>query len=216
MAEHTVGLILNLTHRISEADEFVRAGKFHGFEFSLFLGDEIKDNVIGIVGLGHIGKDVFKILHNGFGCKVYYYDCNRDVEFEKNNDITFVESLEDLMKMSDILTLHLPLNKDTKHLINKDNLKLMKAGAYIINTARGAIINEKDLVDALKNKTIRAAALDVFEDELNVTKDLFSMENVILTPHIAASSQEAHKTMVGMAIDNVLMALNGQEPRDIV
>ncbi len=216
MAEHTVGLILNLTHRISESDRFVRKGEFHGFKFDLFLGDEIKDNIIGIVGLGHIGKDVFKILHDGFGCKIYYYDCKRDLDFEKENDITFVETLEELMKMSDILTLHVPLNKNTKYLINESNLKIMKPGAYIINTARGAVINEKDLVKALQSKTIRAAALDVFEDEPIITKDLFSMENVVLTPHIAASSSEAHKQMIDMAIENVAMALGGEEPRDVI
>ena len=216
MAEHTVGLILNLTHRISESDRFVRKGEFHGFKFDLFLGDEIKDNTIGIVGLGHIGKDVFKILHDGFGCKVYYYDCIRDEEFEKNNDITFVDGLEELMSKVDILTLHVPLNKNTKYLINESNLKLMKPNAYIINTARGAVINEKDLVSALHNKQIKAAALDVFEDEPIITKDLFLMENVVLTPHIAASSSEAHKAMIDMAIDNVLMVLNGENPKNAI
>ena len=216
MAEHTVGLILNLTHRISESDRFVRKGEFHGFQFNLFLGDEIKDNIIGIVGLGHIGKDVFKILHDGFGCKVCYYDCERDLDFEKENDITFVENLEALMKISDILTLHVPLNKETKYLINKNNLKFMKPSSYIINTARGAVINEKELAEALKEGVIKAAALDVFEDEPVITKDLFLMENVILTPHIAASSQEAHEKMIEMAMENVKMTLGEGKPRDTV
>jgi len=203
---------LNLAHRISEADRFVRKDEFHGFDFNLFVGDEIKDNVVGIVGLGCIGKDVAKILINGFGCKVCYYDCKRDENFEKETGIHFVEKLEDLMKISDILSIHVPLCEATKYLINESNLKLMKSNSYVVNTSRGLVVKEQDLVDALKNKIIRGAALDVFENEPLITKDLFLMENVVLTPHIAASSEEAHKNMIEMAIENVIKAMNGQKP----
>ncbi len=214
VAEHTIGLILNLAHRISESDRFVRKGEFHGFQFDLFLGDEIKDNTVGIVGLGCIGKNVAKILINGFGCKVYYYDCKRDENFEKEIGINFVEKLEDLMRMSDILSIHVSLCEATKYLINESNLKLMKPNSYIINTSRGMVIREQDLVDALKNKIIRGVALDVFENEPLITKDLFSMKNVVLTPHIAASSEEAHKNMIEMAIENVIQAMNDQKPNN--
>ena len=216
MAEHTVGLILNLTHRISESDRFVRKGEFHGFQFDLFLGDEIKDNIIGIVGLGNIGKNVAKILINGFGCKVYYYDCKQDEEFEKEIGIKFVEKLEDLMKMVDILSIHVPLCEATKYLINESNLKLMKSNSYLINTSRGLVVKEIDLVNALKNKIIRGAALDVFENEPVITKDLFLMENVVLTPHIAASSDEAHKAMIEMAIENVKDCMEDNVPRNLI
>lgn len=205
---------MNLAHRISESDRFVRKGEFHGFQFDLFLGDEIKDNTVGIVGLGCIGKNVAKILINGFGCKVYYYDCKRDENFEKEIGINFVEKLEDLMRMSDILSIHVSLCEATKYLINESNLKLMKPNSYIINTSRGMVIREQDLVDALKNKIIRGVALDVFENEPLITKDLFSMKNVVLTPHIAASSEEAHKNMIEMAIENVIQAMNDQKPNN--
>jgi glyoxylate reductase len=207
---------LNLTHRISESDRFVRKGEFHGFQFDLFLGDEIKDNTIGIVGLGCIGKDVAKILKNGFGCKVYYFDCIRDEKFEKEIGIEFVASLEELMKMSDILSIHVPLCDATRFLIHESNLKLMKSNSYVINTSRGAVIKEIDLVNALKNKIIKGAALDVFENEPLITEDLFSMENVILTPHIAASSDEAHKAMIEMAIENVKNFVEGNTPKNLI
>lgn len=216
VAEHTVGLILNLTHRISESDRFVRKGEFHGFQFDLFLGDEIKDNTIGIVGLGSIGKDVCKILRNGFGCQVIYYDCIRDEKFEKEFGVKYVDSLEELMKNSCIVSIHVPLCPETKYLINEGNLKLMKKNSYLINTSRGAVINEKDLVFALQSGLIKGAALDVFENEPLITPELMNMENVILTPHIAASSDEAHKAMIEMAIKNVEIALGGDKPLNVV
>lgn len=214
MAEHTVGLILNLTHRISESDRFVRKGEFHGFQFDLFVGDEIKNNTVGIVGLGNIGKDLAKILKNGFGCKILYYDCQRDENFEKEYQVEFISTLDELMKQTDIVSVHVPLCEATKYLINESNLKLMKNSAYLINTSRGLVVNEKDLVNVLTNGKIKGAALDVFENEPLITTDLFEMENVILTPHIAASSSEAHNAMIEMAIDNVYQALNGENPQN--
>jgi glyoxylate reductase len=215
VAEHTVGLILNLTHRINESDRFVRKGEFHGFQFDLFVGDEIKNNTIGIVGLGNIGKDLAKILKNGFGCKICYYDCNRNEQFEKEIGVEFISTLEELMSKADIVSIHVPLCEQTKYLINESNLKLMKKTAYLINTSRGLVVNEKDLVLALQNKTIKGAALDVFENEPIISEELFDMENVILTPHIAASSDESHVNMINMAIDNVINVLDGGKPENI-
>jgi glyoxylate reductase len=216
VAEHTVGLILNLTHRISESDRFVRKGEFHGFQFDLFVGDEIKNNIIGIVGLGNIGKDLAKILKSGFGCKILYYDLNRDENFEKEYNVEYTSTLDELMKQSDIVSVHVPLCEATKYLINETNLKLMKNTAYLVNTSRGPVVNEKDLVNILKNNKIKGAALDVFENEPIISQELFAMENVILTPHIAASSDEAHKTMINMAIDNVWQVLNGEVPKNVL
>jgi phosphoglycerate dehydrogenase-like enzyme len=105
--------------------------------------------------------------------------------------------------MVDILTIHVPLCEATKYLINENNLKLMKANSYVINTSRGMVIREIDLVNALKNKIIKGVALDVFENEPLIAEELFSMENVVLTPHIAASSDEAHEAMIEMAVANV-------------
>jgi len=209
-------LVLNLTHRINESDRFVRKGEFHGFDFGLFVGDEIKDNIIGIVGLGNIGKSVCKILKNGFGCKILYYDTLRDESFEKELGVEYVSSLDELMKNSDVVTIHVPLCEATKYLINTNNLSLMKNTGYLINTSRGAVINEKDLVLALQNKTIKGCALDVFENEPVISQELFSMPNVILTPHIAASSDEAHKMMIDMAINNVIEVLEDKIPTNIV
>ena len=147
---------------------------------------------------------------------MYYYDCKRDENFENEFGVGFISSLDELMKITDIVSIHIPLCEDTKYLINENNLKLMKNTAYLINTSRGAVVNENDLVMFLKNNKIRGAALDVFENEPLITEDLFKMENVILTPHIAASSDEAHKTMIEMAIKNVVEVMSDQRPSNIV
>jgi len=153
---------------------------------------------------------------NGFGCKVYYYDCKRDEKFEKDYGVTFVAELEDLIKASDILTIHVPLQNDTKYLIHEYNLNLMKSNAYLINTSRGAVVKEQALIDVLKNNKIRGAAMDVFEDEINVNKEFMTMNNVVLTPHIAASSDETHENMVKVAMKNVIQALENVKPDNVV
>jgi len=216
VAEHTMAFILNICHRITESDQFIRDSKYTGFDFQLMLGDEISNNTLGIVGLGAIGSLTAKMAINGFGMKVKYYDIVRREDWEKECNIEFDPSLDNLLKTSDIISLHVPLNEATKHLINADKLAMMKPTAYLINTCRGAVIDEIALVNVLKNKIIRGACLDVFENEPNLTPGLTELQNVILTPHTAAASMEARVKMSDMAVNGVIQSLSGQKPDNLV
>jgi len=194
----------------------VRQGLYKGFDPELLMGDEIKNNVLGIVGLGAIGSFVAQIAQKGFGMKVLYYDIIRNEKLEAELNLTHFSNLDDLIKQSDILSLHTPLNKNTYHLINKEKLNLMKPSAYLINTSRGPVIDEASLYEALKDSKIKGAALDVFENEPEVYPGLKDLKNVILTPHIAASSYEARVKMSEMAVSNVIAALEGRVPPNVV
>lgn len=216
VAEHTMAFILNICHRITESDQFVRDQKYKGFDFKLMLGDEIGNNTLGIVGLGAIGSLVAKMAVNGFNMKVKYYDICRKEDWEKSCNIQFESNLDDLLKTCDIVSLHIPLNESTKHMINIEKIKLMKPSSYLINTCRGAIVDEVSLTEALKNNIIRGACLDVFENEPLLTPGLTELQNVILTPHTAAASLEARTKMSDMAVKNVLQALSGQKPENLV
>jgi len=216
VAEHTMALILNICHRVTESDQFVRDGEYKGFDFKLMIGDEIGNNTLGIIGLGSIGSLVAKMAANGFGMKVKYFDICRKEELEKDCKIEFEPSLDNLLKTCDIVSLHVPLNDSSRHLINAEKLALMKPDSYLINTCRGAIIDEEALVVALKNKTIRGACLDVFENEPILAPGLTELQNVILTPHTAAASLEARTRMSDMAVKNVILSLSGQIPENLV
>lgn len=216
VAEHTMAFILNICHRITESDQFVRDGKYKGFDFQLMLGDEISNNILGIVGLGAIGKLVAQMAINGFNMKVKYYDATRQENWEKEYNIEFEPDFDNLLKTCDILSLHVPLNDHTKHMINAEKLALMKPTSYLINTCRGAVVDEQALIETLKNHNIKGACLDVYEHEPNLSPGLTDLQNVILTPHTAAASLEARTKMSEMAVRNVLQALSGQTPENLI
>ena len=209
VAEHAAALILGVTRRIAESDRFVRAGKFKGWDPELFLGIELKGKTLGIVGHGRIGCRLADIMQKGFGMKVIYYDVVRDEAREKQCGITYA-SLESLLKDSDVVSLHVPLLPGTRHLIGDKELRLMKQTAYLVNTARGAIVDEKALVKALKGKWIVGAALDVFESEPKFASGLAKFENVILTPHIASATKETREKMAELAAQNIIAVLGGK------
>jgi glyoxylate reductase len=195
VAEFTVSLILALAKRIPESDRFTRAGKYVGWAPELFLGSDLSGKVLGIVGAGRIGSGVARRLAQGFGMKVNYYDIARSAALEAEVASEYYESLDELLRVSDVVSLHVPLLPETKHLINAERLAIMKSSAYLVNTARGPVIDEAALVAALKQKTIRGAALDVFENEPALAADLATLENVIITPHIASASEETRGKM---------------------
>jgi glyoxylate reductase len=195
VAEFTVTLILALAKRIPESDRFTRAGKYVGWAPELFLGSDLSGKVLGIVGAGRIGSGVARRLAQGFGMKVNYYDIARSAALEAEVASEYYESLDELLRVSDVVSLHVPLLPETKHLINAERLAIMKSSAYLVNTARGPVIDEAALVAALKQKTIRGAALDVFENEPALAADLATLENVIITPHIASASEETRGKM---------------------
>ncbi|MCX8016038.1 MAG: D-glycerate dehydrogenase [Patescibacteria group bacterium] len=211
VAEHAIGLLFAIAQRIVEADEFVRQGKFKGWGPMLFLGTDIRNKTLGIVGLGRIGAEVAKRMRDGFGLTIIYYDAKRNLDLEKELKIKYVP-FKQLLKKSDFISIHVPLLPTTRHMFTLKEFKLMKPTAYIINTARGAVINEKDLVIALKKKMIAGAALDVYEFEPKVTPELIKLPNTVLLPHIASASIETRSKMAEMAAKNIIAVLKGKKP----
>jgi lactate dehydrogenase-like 2-hydroxyacid dehydrogenase len=214
VAEHTVALILSLTKRICEGDKFIRAGKYDGWDPLLLLGTEIEGKTFGILGAGRIGRKTAKILKNGFGMNIVYFDVFRNEEFEKEMSAVFYENPDDVFKISDIVSVHTPLTENTRHLVNKERLSLMKKTAYLVNTSRGPVVNENDLASVLESGLIAGAGLDVFEFEPKITEKLLSLDNVVLTPHTASSTISARNAMAKMAASNIIDFLEGKEPKN--
>lgn len=238
VAEHTFALMLSIAHRIAEADRFTRAGNYKGWAPMLLLGNDVAGKTIGIVGLGRIGSRVAHHAVKGFNAKVIYYDVKRNEEFEKEFSaedqlrhssseangsdygggaiVQFRSNVDDLLKEADFVSIHVPLLDSTRHLINAERLKMMKPTAYLINTSRGPVIDEQALVEALRNKIIKGAALDVFENEPALAPGLTELDNVILTPHIASGTEETRQAMSRLAAENIIAALEGEEPPSLV
>jgi glyoxylate reductase len=214
VAEHTWALILALTRRVVEADEAVRRGAYKGWEPGIFLGISLIGKTLGVIGMGRIGQMTARRAQ-GFGMGVLYSKRTRDEEAEKELGVEFA-SMEDLLSRSDIVSLHVPLTDETRHLMNAETFAKMKKGAFLINTARGAVVNEFDLVNALREGQLAGAALDVYDNEPNPNPELIGMSNVILTPHIASATWEAREKMGNQAVDAILSATSGQKPENIV
>lgn len=214
VAEHTIALMFAVTKRICEADQFTRQGKYRGWEPQLLLGMELLGKTIGIVGLGRIGSGVAQRT-KAMGMNVVYYDVKRNAGFEKEFNATYL-SLPQLLKTADLVSLHVPLLPTTTHLIGKKELSLMKKSAYLINTSRGQVIDEKALVLALQKKQIAGAGIDVYEFEPQLTAGLTKLQNVVLTPHIASATIEARSEMSLDAAENILAVLRGQQPKMLV
>jgi len=216
VAEHTFTLMLAIAHRIVEADTFMRAGKYTGWAPMLLLGDDISHKTLGVVGLGRIGSRVAEHGVKGFNMNILYYDIARNESFEKELGAIYKNSVEDILKEADFVSIHVPLLPQTKHLINADRLKMMKKTAYLINTSRGPVIDEQALVEALRNKVIKGAALDVFENEPAMAEGLKDLDNVIVTPHIASATEETRQKMSEVAAKNIIAALEGEKPPNVV
>jgi len=213
-AETAISLLFAVSRRIVEADTYVRKGNWKGFSPKLLLGKDIHSKTLGIIGAGRIGNR-FAEKMRGFHMQVLYHNRDRDLGFEKSFNAIY-KSLEDLLKESDIVTIHVPLTKETKHMITKKELALMKSDAILINTSRGNVINEVDLINILKNKAIYGAGLDVFEDEPAINEELMTLKNVVLTPHIGSASIETREEMALIAAKNVLNVLSGKVPNNKV
>lgn len=214
VAEHTWALILSLARRIVEADEAVRRGAYKGWEPDIFLGTNLIGKTLGIIGLGRIGSMVAGRA-KGYNMTILYNKRKPDPKKEKELGVTFA-SLDDLLAKSDFVTLHVPLTEETRHMINKETLAKMKKGSYLINTARGPVVDEHDLVEALRSGHLTGAALDVYDDEPNIDPELIGMENVILTPHIASATWEAREKYGQLAVDAILDVLENKKPQNLV
>jgi len=209
-ADLAFALLLACARRIVEADEFTRKGKFKIWQSDLMLGKELNGHTVGIIGAGRIGQ-AFGRRSKGFGMKILYFDKKRIPEFEKETGAKF-STLNQLLKKSDFISIHTPLTKETYHLIDKKEFEMMKDGAILINTARGEIINEKELVNALKSGKLFSAGLDVYEFEPKITKDLLKMKNVVLLPHIGSATFETRTKMAELAAKNIVNVLRGKKP----
>lgn len=214
VAEHTWALILALARRIVEADESVRRGAFRGWEPDIFLGTNVRGKTLGIIGLGKIGTYVARRA-KGYNMTVLYNKHSPDPEAEKELGVKFA-SLDDLLATSDVVTLHVSLTEETRHMINPVTLSKMKKGAFLINTSRGSVVEEKALVEALRRGNLAGAALDVFETEPNVHPELIAMPNVITTPHIASATYEARYKMSEQVVTAVLDVFAGKKPQNLV
>ena len=216
VAEHTFALMLSIAHRVSEGDRFSRAGKYHAWGPKLLLGTDVSGKTLGVVGLGRIGSLVASHGAKGFGMKVLYTDLNPNPDFEKEVSAVYIKELDEMLPKCDFVSIHVPLLESTKHLINDGRLKMMKPSAYLINTSRGPIVDELALARALFQKTIRGAAIDVYENEPDITPELLEMDNIILTPHIASATEETRNKMAELAAQNIIDALEGKEPENLV
>ena len=213
-ADLTWALIMAVSKRIVEGDEFTRAGKFNGWGPLLFLGSEITGKTLGIVGAGRIGTAVAQRAF-GFNMNILYTDGNKNDIIENKLKGKKVE-LDELLKNSNFISLHVPLTERTFHLIDKEEFQKMKNTAYMINTSRGPVINESALVNALQNNQIAGAGLDVYENEPELKEDLIRLKNTVLLPHIGSATLEARTKMAIMAATNIISYFEGKKPPNII
>lgn len=217
-ADLAIALLLATTRRICEADRYIRAGKWSGFQNDLMLGPDLMGKTIGIIGMGRIGKAFAKRV-KAFGLNIIY---SRFSPKDKTDDQLWAEfdavrvELEELCKISDFISIHCPLNAQTKGLIGQKELDLMKPNCVLINTARGAIIDEQALVSHLVSKKIGGAGLDVFASEPNVPEELLTLDTVVLVPHIGSACFETRYQMSESAVNAIIAAFSGKRPAHIV
>jgi glyoxylate reductase len=209
-ADLTIALVLGCARKIIEAEAFLRGGKFRGWQPQLFLGIELKNKIFGVIGAGRIGTAAALRAYS-FGMKIIYYSKKENKQLKKVAKAKKV-LLNSLLKKADFISLHVPLTNETYHLLNKEKLNLIKSSAVLINTARGEIVDEKELIELLKNKKISAAGFDVYENEPNLNPDLFKLDNVLLLPHIGSATMEARTNMALLAARNVEAVLKGKKP----
>jgi glyoxylate reductase len=210
-ADLTLALILSVHRRLRESETYLRAGQFTGWQPDLLLGRDLSGQTLGLVGCGGIGQAVAKRA-KAFGLKVLYTQRKQHPEALEAELSVSYRGLEALLKQSDLVSLHCPLTVETRHLINAQSLKLMKPGSVLINTSRGAVVDEDALVAALKQGHLWGAGLDVFEQEPQVHPELLDLPNVTLLPHIGSATQATRQAMGDRAIENLLLVLAGQAP----
>ncbi|MFI7120940.1 2-hydroxyacid dehydrogenase [Amycolatopsis sp. NPDC049868] len=210
-ADLAFGLILAVTRRLGEGERLIRSRTPWSFHLGFLLGSSLQDKTLGIVGLGQIGQAVARRAL-GFGMRIVYSGRSRAAEdVEKTLGAKYVP-FDELLRSSDVVSLHCPLTPETRHLIGADALKAMKPGAYLINTTRGPVVHEAALADALEAGEIAGAGLDVFEAEPEVEPRLPALENVVLTPHLGSATVETRTAMAVLAAENVASVLTGGNP----
>lgn len=212
-ADLTFSLILDLLRRVTEGDRIIRKGNWKQIYGAYdYVGTDLAGKTLGILGLGRIGQAVAKRAL-GFGMNVIYHNRKRASRKIESQTHAKFESINGLLRKSDVVSIHVPYTKQTHHLVDIKFLRKMKKGAFLVNTARGKIIKEKDLVLALKKKIISGAALDVFEFEpIGKSHPFTKIQNVVLAPHIGSSTVETRKKMAELTVKNLELALSGKKP----
>ncbi|WP_354680321.1 2-hydroxyacid dehydrogenase family protein [Macrococcoides caseolyticum] len=213
-ADLTMALLLASARRVVEGDTLCRTTGFNGWAPLFFRGREVSGKTLGIIGLGEIGQAVARRA-KGFDMNILYTGPNRHEEREKGLEATYV-SLEELIKQADFITINAAYNPSMEHMIDKEQLEIMKPTAYLINASRGPVVHEAALADALENKVIEGAALDVFEFEPAINDKLKTLDNVVITPHIGNATFEARDMMADIVTQNVYKKLNGDTPDYII
>jgi len=213
-ADHAWALLMAVSRRIVEADRYMRGGRFKAWSPFLLLGKDFAGRTLGIVGAGRIGTAV-AMRSAGFNMKILYTgeSANAELEMKLHAEKT---DLNTVLSCSDYVSLHVPLTDKTLGLIGQKELSLMKPTAFLINTSRGPVVKEKDLVQALKQKRIAGAGLDVYENEPAMSEGLAQLDNVVLTPHIASGTVETRDKMAVMAAENIIAVLDGKSPPNLV
>ena len=210
-ADLTWALLLTTVRRLPQAERSLRAGEFHGWGFWDYLGGDLQGATLGIFGMGRIGQAVARRA-GPFGMGVRYHSRTRlPAETETELGAEWTE-WEELLETSDVLSLHAPLTPETRHVLDRDALRRMKPGSYLINTARGALIDEAALADALREERLAGAGLDVYEHEPEVTPGLLELSNVVLLPHVGSATRGTRTEMAMLAARNVHAVLSGKPP----
>jgi glyoxylate reductase len=209
-ADIAIALVLACARRLHEGEKIMRSNQFTGWKPQMLLGMEMKGKTVGIIGAGRIGFATAKRI-KAFGTNIIYFNRSVNKKFEKELDSKKV-SLKTLLKTSDIISVHLPLNKGTHHILNAENLKLMKRTSLIVNTSRGEVIDEKVLIKMLRTKKIFAAGFDVYEGEPAVNPELLKLDNVFLLPHLGSATTETRSAMAELCARNIVQVLSGKKP----
>lgn len=212
-AELAFSLIMAASRRLFEGEKDLRKGNFLGWRPTYFLGSQLKGKTLGIIGMGNIGQELAKRAL-AFEMKVIYHSRTRKPEIEELGAI--YTNKDDLLKEADFISLHTAFSEELKHMISTREFEMMKDSAYLINAARGPLVEEKELVKALRDGLIKGAALDVYEFEPNVSDELLELDNIILIPHLGNATVEARLEMGQAAFENLIDKKNGNTPRNLV
>jgi glyoxylate reductase len=212
-ADMAWALLLAVARRVPEGDRFVRAGQWKGVYWSLMMGTDVHGAVLGVMGAGRIGKAIIRRGH-GFGMRVLYHNRRPDPEAAQLG--AQYRAKEDLLREADFLVLTVPLSAETRQFIGAPELALMKPTAFLVNVARGPVVDEAALAAALRTGRLAGAGLDVFEDEPRIHPDLLGLENLALTPHVGSASGATRRLMATTAAENCVVALEGGRPPNLV
>ena len=214
-ADLTWAMILGAARNIVPADRYTRENRFKGWAANMYLGGDVFGKTLGVIGCGEIGAAVARRAV-GFNMKILYFNRNRMPENKEGELNAEYSSLDNLLQESDFVSAHVPLTEQTKYMIGKEQLLMMKPTAYFIHTARGKVVDDTALVEVLKEGKIAGAALDVYENEPKLTQGMAELENLMLLPHIGSASHETRNIMADLVVDNVLDVLQNKPPRSLV